>query len=155
MNPLDMDPDGLQHLCRRAGRELGRGRPLQQPRPITMSAGGSPKGKAFAAHVADYLFAVVRDAEDAKELVAAIGGIANSANRNAHVFTISHVVCRETQREAEEVYRYFAETMADREGIENWSGCKIGDLPVAPNGSDCKSAPDGGWTRINGAHRDA
>jgi alkanesulfonate monooxygenase SsuD/methylene tetrahydromethanopterin reductase-like flavin-dependent oxidoreductase (luciferase family) len=97
---------------------------LQQPRPVTMSAGGSPKGKAFAAHVADYLFGVVRDPAHARELVATVSGTANSVGRNAQVFTISHVVCRETHGEAEDVYRYFAETMADREGIENWTGAK-------------------------------
>lgn len=108
--------------------------PLQQPRPITMSAGGSPKGKAFAAHVADYLFAVVRDAEHAKELAAGVGGMANSAGRNAQVFTISHVVCRETQREADEIYRYFADTMADQEGLENWSGAKLATSQSHPAG---------------------
>jgi alkanesulfonate monooxygenase SsuD/methylene tetrahydromethanopterin reductase-like flavin-dependent oxidoreductase (luciferase family) len=98
---------------------------IQQPRPVTMSAGGSPKGKAFAAHVADYFFAVVRDAEHAKELAGAVSGTANAAGRNAQLFTISHVVCRESQREAEEVYRYFADTMADREGIASWTGAKL------------------------------
>jgi len=97
---------------------------VQQPRPVTMSAGGSPKGKAFAAHVADYLFGVVQDVDQAKALVQGVRGSAGQVGNSAGVFTISHVVCRETEREAQEAYRYFADTMADDEGIAKWTGAK-------------------------------
>jgi dimethylsulfone monooxygenase len=97
---------------------------LQQPRPIVMSAGGSPKGKAFAAHVADYLFGVVQDFGQALDLVRSVADNAGIASRKAGVFTISHVVCRETQGEAEAAYGYFADLMADDEGIANWTGAK-------------------------------
>ena len=97
---------------------------VQQPRPITMSAGGSPKGKAFAAHVADYLFGVVQDVPQAQALVASVSGTAEHAGKQAGVFTISHVVCRDTEAEAERAYRYHADTMADDEGIANWTGAK-------------------------------
>lgn len=93
---------------------------VQQPRPVTMSAGGSPKGRAFAAHSADFLFGVVHDMDQARELVASVG----AAGTRAQVFTISHVVCRETDKEAEDFYRYFAETMADDEGVDRWTGAK-------------------------------
>jgi dimethylsulfone monooxygenase len=97
---------------------------VQQPRPVTMSAGGSPKGKAFAGHVADYLFGVVQDVPQAKALVASVRGSATDIGKDAGVFTISHVVCRETEYEAQQAYRYFADTMADDEGIANWTGAK-------------------------------
>jgi alkanesulfonate monooxygenase SsuD/methylene tetrahydromethanopterin reductase-like flavin-dependent oxidoreductase (luciferase family) len=98
--------------------------PLQQPRPPTMSAGGSPAGRAFAAHAADYLFGVVTDLDQARALVAEVAGDAAAHGRRAGVFTIAHVVCRETEREAEEFYRWFAETMADDEAIDLWVGAK-------------------------------
>ncbi len=105
---------------------------LQQPRPIIMSAGGSPKGKAFAAHVADYLFGVVQDFEQAVDLVRSVSGNAETAGRHAGVFTISHVVCRETQQEADAVYGYFADLMADDEGIANWTQAKQATSQSAP-----------------------
>lgn len=37
-------------------------------------------------------------------------------NRAISVFTMGHVVCRPTRREAEEFFHYFAEEMADTEG---------------------------------------
>lgn len=107
-------------------------RTLQQPRPVTMSAGGSPKGKAFAAHVADYLFGVVKDEAQAKQLVASVADPASTAGRTSGVFTISHVVCRETQTEADAAYRYFADTLADDEGIQNWSGAKQATSQSSP-----------------------
>lgn len=97
---------------------------LQQPRPVTLSAGGSAKGRGFAALVADYLFGVVADIPQAQSLVASVGAQAKSLSRHAGIFTISHVVCRPTQAEADSVYQYFAETMADAEGIDNWTGAK-------------------------------
>ena len=105
---------------------------LQQPRPVIMSAGGSPKGKAFAAHVADYLFGVVKDIEQATQLVASVAGPAANAGRASGVFTISHVVCRETQNEAEAAYSYFADTLADDEGIQNWTGAKQASSQSSP-----------------------
>lgn len=97
---------------------------VQQPRPVTMSAGGSPKGRAFAAHVADYLFGVVQDVKQAANLVSGVRKTADDVGKDAGVFTISHVVCRQTDREAEDAYRYFADTMADDEGLANWTGAK-------------------------------
>lgn len=46
------------------------------------------------------------------------------AGKIGGVFTISHVVCRETETEARRVYDYFANTMADDEGIARWTGAK-------------------------------
>jgi len=97
---------------------------VQQPRPITLSAGGSPKGRAFAAATADYFFAVVSDLEQARHLVAEVQRDAVATGGRASVFTISHVVCRDTQKEAEEYYDYFAGRMADDEAIDNWTGAK-------------------------------
>ena len=105
---------------------------VQQPRPVTMSAGGSPKGKAFAAHVADYLFGVVQNVPQAQQLVASVAGSAQDVGKRAGVFTISHVVCRETEQEAQAAYRYFADTMADDEGMANWTGAKAGTSQSVP-----------------------
>ena len=97
---------------------------VQQPRPVTMSAGGSPAGRAFAAKAADFLFAVPRDLDHARQLVSEIEETSSQADRHAGIFGISHVVCRETQDEAEEFYDYYAVEMADNEALDNWVGAK-------------------------------
>ena len=128
---------------------------IQQPRPTTMSAGGSPKGKAFAARVADYLFGVVRDADHAQEMASDITNTANSVGRKAELFTIAHVVCRETEKEAQDFYRYFAETMADDEGIDNWTGAKQATSQSVPEDVAAHAAPYGGRAWLAPADRNA
>lgn len=99
-------------------------RTLQQPRPVTMSAGGSKSGREFAAKAADFLFAVPQDVDHARTLVKEIEKNATAANRHAGIFGISHVVCRPTQKEAEDFYNYYAVEMADNEALDNWVGAK-------------------------------
>lgn len=97
---------------------------LQQPRPVTMSAGGSTAGREFAAKAADFLFAVPQDVDHAAKLVTEIKKNAAAEDRHAGIFGISHVVCRPTQKEAEEFYDYYAVEMADNEALDNWVGAK-------------------------------
>ena len=97
---------------------------LQQPRPATMSAGGSKAGRAFAAKAADFLFGVPRDLDHARQLVTEIEAGADAAGRHAGIFGISHVICRETDQEAEDFYNYYAVEHADNEAVDNWVGAK-------------------------------
>jgi FMNH2-dependent dimethyl sulfone monooxygenase len=97
---------------------------LQRPRPVTMSAGGSLAGRAFASKAADFLFTVPKDLVHARQLVREIKAGADAVNRHTDIFGISHVVCRETQKEAEEFYDYYAVEHADVEAIDNWVGAK-------------------------------
>lgn len=97
---------------------------LQQPRPVTMSAGGSPAGRAFAARAADFLFTVPKDLAHARQLVAEIKASSEAQDRHAGIFGIAHMVCRETQKEAEDFYNYYAVEMADNEALDNWVGAK-------------------------------
>ncbi len=97
---------------------------LQQPRPVVLSAGGSKAGREFAAKAADFLFAVPKDLDHARDLVAEIEATSTVANRYAGIFGIAHVVCRESQKEAEEFYEYYAVEMADNEALDNYVGAK-------------------------------
>jgi alkanesulfonate monooxygenase SsuD/methylene tetrahydromethanopterin reductase-like flavin-dependent oxidoreductase (luciferase family) len=54
--------------------------------------------------------------EQAAPMLASIRDYMAARGREIAVFTMAHVVCRPTRREAEEFYYYFAEEMADEEG---------------------------------------
>jgi len=73
----------------------------QLPRPFTMSAAFSPAGRRFAAQTSDFLFTPLREPAKAETHIAEIGALAKAAGREVGVFTACHVVCRETDGEAE------------------------------------------------------
>ena len=105
---------------------------IQQPRPVTLSAAGSPVGRAFAAKTSDFLFAVPNGIDHARDLVSEIRTNAAEAKRHAEIFGIAHVVCRETQQEAEEFYHHYAVEFADNEAIDNWLGAKLATSDSLP-----------------------
>ena len=105
---------------------------VQQPRPVTLSAGGSPAGRAFAARAADFLFAVVRDVDHAASVVAGIAGDAALHRRFAGICAITHVVCRETEAEARDFYDDYALRQADDEAVDRWVGAKTETSQSAP-----------------------
>jgi alkanesulfonate monooxygenase SsuD/methylene tetrahydromethanopterin reductase-like flavin-dependent oxidoreductase (luciferase family) len=83
-----------------------------------MSAGFSPKGRSFAAQACDVLFTTLTEIDQAPGLVADIHAAAAAHRREVDVYTMSHIACRPTVKEAEDFYYYFAEEMADRESLD-------------------------------------
>jgi alkanesulfonate monooxygenase SsuD/methylene tetrahydromethanopterin reductase-like flavin-dependent oxidoreductase (luciferase family) len=96
---------------------------IQRPWPAVMSAGFSPAGREFAARAADVLFLNVTELDQVPAILADVEAQMARHGRSIAVFTMGHVVCRPTRREAEEYFHYFAEEMEDPEGqayyIEN------------------------------------
>jgi len=68
---------------------------------------------------ADFLFAISVDLEQSKSEVEDIQRKARGMNRETGVFTLCHVVCRPTQKEAEEYYRYYSGEQADWGAVDN------------------------------------
>ena len=103
---------------------------IQRPWPAVMSAGFSPAGRDFAARAADVLFLTVTELDQVPAILADVATQMARYNRSITVFTMGHVVCRPTRREAEEYFHYFAEEMEDPEGqayyIEN-RGATVSD----------------------------
>jgi len=98
-------------------------KPLQKPYPVIMNAGTSPTGRAFAAKHSDLIFAGLTTFETAAQQIAEIKQLArNEYGREIRVFGRGHVVCRDTQREAEEYYDYVHRQAADLEGAANITG---------------------------------
>jgi dimethylsulfone monooxygenase len=91
---------------------------LQSPRPVTMNAAFGGPGRDFAAKNCDYLFTTFTEISEAGQHVEDIRTRAAAQDRDVGAYTVCHVVCRETQKEAEDYYERYAVTMADREAVD-------------------------------------
>jgi FMNH2-dependent dimethyl sulfone monooxygenase len=91
---------------------------LQLPRPVTMNAAFGGPGRDFAAASCDYLFTTFSEIADAGKHVADISERAEKNGRDVGVYTVCHVVCRESQAEAEDYYTRYAVDMADHEAVD-------------------------------------
>lgn len=100
-------------------------------RPIILNAARSPMGQAFAARNADAFFTSAKSSEfdektgivtpDVPKLVDNIRGVRDAAaglGRKINVFTNVNVICRPTQKEAIEYYRYVLEENADWDAVD-------------------------------------
>ena len=98
-------------------------KPLQKPYPTIMNAGTSPAGRTFASKHSDVIFAGLTNAQTAAAQIADIKEQARREHgREIRVFGRGHIVCRETQAEAEAVYDYVHRQVADYEGAANVTG---------------------------------
>jgi FMNH2-dependent dimethyl sulfone monooxygenase len=120
---------------------------IQRPRPPVMSAGFSPKGRDFAARAADVLFLNVTELDQVPALLADVVAHMARYQRTISVFTMGHVVCRPTRREAEDYFHYFAEEMADTEGQEYYRGMRGATVPGAGAGAPIARPFENRFTR--------
>jgi alkanesulfonate monooxygenase SsuD/methylene tetrahydromethanopterin reductase-like flavin-dependent oxidoreductase (luciferase family) len=102
----------------------GKPRPVQQPRPVTLNAGFSPPGRAFAAKAADFLFTTFVEIDGGRAHIDDMKARAAREGRSIGVYTTCHVVCRPSQAEAEDYYEHFAVTMADHASVDFYTGQK-------------------------------
>ena len=112
--PGDFDFDG-QFLKLKSARAFPK--PYEGTRPIIMNAGRSPIGQAFALRNCDAFFTATVDSRlsidaNAKK-VDEIKRAARAFGRDIEVYTVGQVVCRPTQKEAEDYYRYAVIENAD------------------------------------------
>lgn len=112
-------------------------KPIQRPWPALMSAGNSARGQEFAARHADVNFVVASDTKAAGEIAARGRQLARDKfGRSMQVFGQAYIVCRETEREAQDFIREAVEKQGDWEGVRNLLDVLI------PNS---KSALGDGW----------
>jgi alkanesulfonate monooxygenase SsuD/methylene tetrahydromethanopterin reductase-like flavin-dependent oxidoreductase (luciferase family) len=99
---------------------VGSPKPYFGDRPLLMSAGSSPAGRAFAARHVDCLFMHLVDETTLADEISALRAYAASLGRSDRigVFSSGHVVCRPTQKEAEDYYEYYAVEKADMASVE-------------------------------------
>jgi alkanesulfonate monooxygenase SsuD/methylene tetrahydromethanopterin reductase-like flavin-dependent oxidoreductase (luciferase family) len=119
----------------RVPRGFHQPKPVQQPYPPTMNAGGSPVGQRFAAQQVDIAFTLVtqQDFETVKGRVDNIRRLAREYGRGEiQVWLNGYVVCRPTEGEAREYLHYYAVEKGDYEAIDNLlrvMGIQTGNLP--------------------------
>lgn len=98
---------------------IGDPKPFNGHRLPIINAGSSPQGRSFAARNADRAFTVVAGPEDGAEVVKQIRAEAREHDREVGVFTLGHVVCRPTRKEAEEYLHYYADERADWPAVDD------------------------------------
>jgi FMNH2-dependent dimethyl sulfone monooxygenase len=87
--------------------------------PVIFNAGFSPAGRAFAVRNCDFLFTSLVDLESGARDVQTIQTAARAANRDIGIFASGWVVCRPTEKEAQEYHHHYAIENADWEAAEH------------------------------------
>ena len=111
--PFDFDGEYYQ-----LKQVVSRPASLQVPRPVTMNAAFGGPGRDFAAKHCEYIFTTFSELDGAEKHVADVRERAQKANREVGLYTVCHVVCRETQAEADAYYERYALTEADHGAVE-------------------------------------
>jgi len=97
-------------------------KPYGDTRPMLMNAGSSNVGQAFALRNCDAFFVATAGSrtslEGAASKVAEIKKAATSYGRAIEVYTVGQVICRPSQREAEDYYRHAMIENADWRAID-------------------------------------
>ncbi len=91
---------------------------MQLPRPVTMNAAFGPPGRDFAARNCDFLFSTFTSIEGSKAHVDDMKTRSAVQGRNVGVYCVGHVVCRDSQAEAEDYYHRYAVTEADHGAVD-------------------------------------
>jgi dimethylsulfone monooxygenase len=97
-------------------------KPIQQPFPAIMNAGGSPVGQRWAARNADMGFVLLQshDYDGAKRQVDHLKGLARDEfGRDIGVWASAYVVCRPTEQEARDFLNWYVVEMGDDEAVGN------------------------------------
>lgn len=91
---------------------------LQRPRPVTMNAAFGPPGRDFAARHCDFLFTTFTDFDAGKAQIDDMQQRASAAGRDVGVYSVAHVVCRETEQEARQYYDYYSREQEDTGAVD-------------------------------------
>ena len=90
-------------------------KPVSNLRPMVACAGTSGRGREYAVRNADMLFHTFYDYDKFREDCAGLRKAGRAIGRDVGLFTNIGVVCRPTQKEAEEYHHYYAVEHADTE----------------------------------------
>jgi alkanesulfonate monooxygenase SsuD/methylene tetrahydromethanopterin reductase-like flavin-dependent oxidoreductase (luciferase family) len=96
-------------------------KPIQQPYPVVMCAGGSDRGKAFSAQKADVAFTVVQshDPDVIRAQVASYKTQARELGREIQVWTNCYIVQGDTEEDAKNFVQHYVYDEGDWEAAEN------------------------------------
>jgi alkanesulfonate monooxygenase SsuD/methylene tetrahydromethanopterin reductase-like flavin-dependent oxidoreductase (luciferase family) len=97
-------------------------KPIRKPYPVIMNAGGSEKGRHFAAKHCDVAFVLFNpaDLDGAKAHISAYRKLAREEyGRELQIWAASYVVQRETEKEARDFYNYYVHEKGDWVAVNN------------------------------------
>ena len=94
----------------------GKPKPWGNGRPLLMSAGSSPAGRAFAANYTDCLFMVITEDGNIASDVAQVRAVPGADK--CGLYASGHLLCRRTAKETEEYYHYLVREKGDWEAAE-------------------------------------
>jgi dimethylsulfone monooxygenase len=128
-NPNDFDYDGKYFQLKELHSSPA---PFGDSEPLFLNAGASVVGQEFAVRNSDAFFTSVKNSEFDEatgvvtpdvpvvaEIVRSVRARAAAIGRDIGVYTNVQVICRPTQKEAMEYYRYALEENADWPAIDN------------------------------------
>ncbi|WP_156677705.1 LLM class flavin-dependent oxidoreductase [Sphingomonas profundi] len=114
------DFDGAYYSIKRG---ISLPKPMQKPFPPIMNAGGSERGRHFAAKYADMAFVIVKS-EDPEQIRAEVDLYRRTARedygRDLQVWTFAYVVQGETEQEARDYLHYYAVEHGDDRALDGW-----------------------------------
>jgi FMNH2-dependent dimethyl sulfone monooxygenase len=96
-------------------------KPIQQPYPVVMNAGGSERGRRFATQFCDVAFVAVQshDPEQIRQQVGKYRTMAREHGRDIQVWTNAYIVQGETEADAKSYFDYYVNQYGDWEAAEN------------------------------------
>jgi alkanesulfonate monooxygenase SsuD/methylene tetrahydromethanopterin reductase-like flavin-dependent oxidoreductase (luciferase family) len=110
-------------------------KPMQRPGPPIMNAGGSPRGRRFAAQHADLCFVVLtsEDVDGIRRQVDSYKRLAEEEfGRTVQVWTHTYVVQRDTRKEADAYLHRFAVEYEDVESVDAWMKLQAEQAQLLP-----------------------
>lgn len=95
-------------------------KPIQSPRPVYMSAGGSPRGRRFAGTQADINFVSTQGGPDGmRAIIAETKADAKTLGRDVRVFGQSSIFCADSEQEAKDYLDYCVTEKGDFAAANN------------------------------------
>jgi alkanesulfonate monooxygenase SsuD/methylene tetrahydromethanopterin reductase-like flavin-dependent oxidoreductase (luciferase family) len=118
-------------------------KPFGGTRPLMMNAGSSGVGQAFAVRNCDAFFVATQGSRKSlagnAAKVAEVRAEAQSYNREIEVFTVGQVICRPTQKQADDYYQHAIIDNADWGAIDGMLANKsITPQTIPPEEYDAK-----------------
>jgi alkanesulfonate monooxygenase SsuD/methylene tetrahydromethanopterin reductase-like flavin-dependent oxidoreductase (luciferase family) len=115
----EFDFDGQFHKVRHG---ISQPKPIQVPHPPLINAGVSDRGRRFAARHADIALTHLHgDADNWRQIIDGYKTLAASEYRRpVQVWTHGYLVVGDSDAEAEDYLRYYAEERADTRWVEAW-----------------------------------
>ena len=103
-------------------------KPYGGTRPLIMNAGSTPTGQAFAMRNCDAFFTATnasrRSADATAEMVKKVKADSRAQGREIEVYTVGLVICRKTQKEAEDYYQHAIIDQADWGAVDGMLAIK-------------------------------